>query len=78
MVSDEFLDECLDLGVVVLDAAGILGGEDHVLDLLHLCGRACETALLEVSLDCLGCPFADVEVGALCKHLLLFLVACGL
>ena len=77
MVSDEFLDESLDLLVIVLDTARVLGGEDHILDLFYLCRRACQSALGKISLHSLGSPFADVEIRTLGQHFLfLFIAGC--
>ena len=71
MVSDEFFDKSFDLLVIIFDAASILGGEDYIFDLFHLSRRSGEAALVEVSIDILSRPLADVEVRTLLDEILL-------
>ena len=72
MVDDKIFDEVLDLAVVgTVDAGALLGGEDDVLDSLHLCGRACQTYLLGVGVDVCGTPLLQLEVGTLLEESLL-------
>ena len=72
MISDKIFDELLELVVVVVDGETLLGGEHHVFDGFHLCGRTGHTDLSGVGVDKCGAPLLDVEVGtSIDKSLLL-------
>ena len=60
MISDKFLYEFFDLGIVIVECAAFLGSEYYIFDSLYLCRRSCKTYLLRVGVNVSGAPLLKV------------------